>query len=180
MIDVNSWIPVPDFPNYEIYIATNEVKSLNYNHTWKVILLKPYITKFWYIQYSLWWRKKTYCFHQIVARIKYGYWALNGMEVCHSDWNSKNNHPDNLRYWTRSENYFDKVKHWNHHMKWKFWKLCPYSKPVLQYSKHWEFIKEWDSVVDIKIGIWISNNNISSCCRWKRKSAGWFIWKYKN
>lgn len=163
MIDVNAWLSVPDFPNYEIRIATNDVISLNY---WKK------------------WKPKTIKFHQIVARIKYGYWTPEWLEVCHNDWNARNNYPDNLRYDTRINNAKDRVKHWKcskiSPSKWKFWKDNHLSKSTLQYAKEWKFIKEWDSISDINRAFWLNVWNISSCCRWKLKTAVWFKWKYKN
>ena len=38
-----------------------------------------------------------------------------GMEVCHNDGDSTNNHLDNLRYDTSSDNELDKVRHGTHH-----------------------------------------------------------------
>jgi len=170
MIDINSWLPVPDFPNYEIRINTNELKSLKYRH------------KIWVEKVIIWWldksnhkvyrlNKKTIYFHQIVARIKYGYWCPIKLNVCHNDGNPLNNHPDNLRYDTSWSNHKDKFKHWyKSHSE----------KIVMQYSLGWEFIKEWDSGKKASIYLWIHATSISACCKWKLKFAYWFIWKFKN
>jgi len=50
--------------------------------------------------------------------------------------------------------------------------------PVLQYTKDDEFIKEWDGAIDAHRELKI--NHISSVCKGKMKTAGGFIWKYKN
>ena len=181
MIDVNSWLPVPDYPNYEIMIITNTIKSLNYIRTWNERLLKWYITKKWYIIFWLSnnWKARTIWIHTIVARIKYGYWTPEWLEVCHNDWNPTNNHYNNLRYWTHKENVKDTIIHWNHNTKWKFWKYNHSSKKIIQYSKYWELIMEWENSYEVHRKCWISPSNIWECCRWKRKSAWWYIWKYK-
>lgn len=49
-------------------------------------------------------------------------------------------------------------------------------KQVLQFDKQGNFIKEWNSVVEAtKI-----YSNVSPVLKGKRKTAGGFIWKYKN
>ncbi len=54
------------------------------------------------------------------------------------------------------------------------------SKPVLQYAKNMILLKEWESAKKVQDSININRNHISECCSKKRKSAGGFIWKYKN
>jgi hypothetical protein len=53
-------------------------------------------------------------------------------------------------------------------------------KSVVQFTKQGEFIKNWEtmSMASKTLNIWISN--ISSSCLGKVKSAGGFIWKFKN
>jgi group I intron endonuclease len=52
-------------------------------------------------------------------------------------------------------------------------------KPIIQYTKDGEFIKEWPSLSDAAKSLGIHNGCISSACTGKRKSAGGFLWKYK-
>lgn len=51
--------------------------------------------------------------------------------------------------------------------------------PVMQYDKNGNFIKEWrgasEAVRKLKIP-----DKINRCCKGKQKTAGGFIWKYKN
>ena len=51
------------------------------------------------------------------------------------------------------------------------------SKPVLQFTKEGEFIKEYQSIDNAikQTGIL----HISDVCRCERKTAGGYIWKYK-
>lgn len=52
------------------------------------------------------------------------------------------------------------------------------SKPILQFSKNGVFIKEFPSVIEGKRQT--GCDHISEVCKNKRKTAGGFIWKYKN
>jgi group I intron endonuclease len=53
-------------------------------------------------------------------------------------------------------------------------------KPILQFNKDNTFIREWNSVKEAGETLLIDRSNISGCCRGKQKTAGGFIWKYKN
>ncbi len=53
-------------------------------------------------------------------------------------------------------------------------------KPVLQYDKQGNFIKEWPSAKDAAAALKLHKGNITSCCKNKIKLCGGFIWKYKN
>jgi len=53
-------------------------------------------------------------------------------------------------------------------------------KIVLQYDKSGKLIKEWVGLSIIQEEIGINKSNIANCCRGVAKSAGGFIWKYKN
>ena len=92
-------------------------------------------------------------------------------EINHRDENKKNNcvenlewmiHRDNLNYGTRNERVGDLL-----------------SKPILQYSKSGEFIREWQGSREAERILGIANSNIIACCKGRYKSAGGFIWKYK-
>lgn len=52
-----------------------------------------------------------------------------------------------------------------------------HSKPVLQYDINNNLIKEWPSITDAEQTLEIYK--ISECCSFKRRSAGGFIWRYK-
>jgi hypothetical protein len=54
-------------------------------------------------------------------------------------------------------------------------------KAVLQYSLGGEFIKEWPNAYAASIGLGKRiNADIGLVCKGKKKSAGGYIWKYKN
>lgn len=52
------------------------------------------------------------------------------------------------------------------------------SIPVLQFTKSGEFIRKWDSIIQVERELGISNSNISMCCKGKRKSAYSYKWQY--
>lgn len=55
-------------------------------------------------------------------------------------------------------------------------KSGPPKKPILQYSKDGEFIREWTSASDVQF---IKRKAIVECLSGRNKTAGGFIWKYK-
>ena len=54
-----------------------------------------------------------------------------------------------------------------------------HSKVVLQYDMNLNLIREWPSVIDAEQNLNIAHSDISKCALNKRRSAGGFIWKYK-
>ena len=51
---------------------------------------------------------------------------------------------------------------------------------ILQYSKTGEFIAEYPSIGEAYRQTSYSQSSICKCCKGERKSAGGYIWKYKN
>lgn len=51
---------------------------------------------------------------------------------------------------------------------------------IEQYTKDGIFVTEWPSIKKAGEVLHIEKGSISGCCRGKYKSAGGFIWKYKN
>ena len=95
----------------------------------------------------------------------------NKPQINHKDENKLNNcvenlewirHIDNCNYGSRNERVADSL-----------------SKPILQYSKSGDFIREWKSASEVKRVLGIDNSHIIHCCKGKRKSSGGFVWRYK-
>lgn len=53
------------------------------------------------------------------------------------------------------------------------------TKPILQYTKDGEFIREWTSASEASRVIGIHQGDITNCCKGKRKSAGGLVWRYR-
>ena len=52
------------------------------------------------------------------------------------------------------------------------------TKPILQYTKDGEFIKEWTSAKEASRVLGINHCHITTCCKGKLKSAYGFVWTY--
>jgi predicted GIY-YIG superfamily endonuclease len=53
-------------------------------------------------------------------------------------------------------------------------------KPIIQYSRNGDFISEWRSAADVERALKIKSENISRVCLKKQKTAGNFIWRFKD
>jgi hypothetical protein len=52
-------------------------------------------------------------------------------------------------------------------------------KIILQFTKDGQLVKEWESILSINKSLKIAQASIISCCKNLRKSAGGYIFKYK-
>ena len=95
----------------------------------------------------------------------------NKPQVNHKDENKKNNCADNLEWATAKENsnYGSRNERSGYSR----------SKPILQYSKSGEFIRDWQGASEVERVLGINNSHIIECCKGKLKSSGGFVWKYK-
>jgi hypothetical protein len=58
--------------------------------------------------------------------------------------------------------------------------LTSYYKPLLQYDLEGNFIKEWNSGKEVSKMLKINRASLSSALTGKNKTAGGFVWHYKN
>ena len=115
--------------------------------------------------------KKTYRVHSLVAQTFIPN-PDNLPQVNHKDEDKENNSVQNLEwcdqkyninYGTRTQRQAEKL-----------------SKPILQYTKSGEFVREWKSTHDVERNLGYFHNYISSCCNGRYKSSYNFIWKFKD
>ena len=166
-----------------LYQVSNKgrVKSLNYNHTKKEKILKPY-SYLGYQQISLFKSstKKLCLVHRLVYEAFVGKLPKfenkgighgNEMwEINHKYENPSNNCIENIELVTRTENcnYGTRLSR----------QIKTQSKKVFQYSTNIVYIKTFDSLSSCKKeGFDIGK--ISLCCNHKRKTHGGYIWSYE-
>ena len=104
--------------------------------------------------------------HRIIAEKFLSDWDPN-KEVDHKDRNKLNNMVTNLLVCDHRQNMNNPltIKH--------------ISKSVLQYTKDNKFVKEYISTMEVERQTKIYHGSIVNCCNHKLKSAGGYIWKYK-
>lgn len=163
-----------DIEGYKgLYQVSNKgnVKSLKYG---KERILKPGIDRDGYYKIMLYNNsvRKTFRLNRLVAQAFIPN-LDNKPQVNHLDENKLNNCVDNLSWTTAKEN--------NNHGTRNERVDDSHSKPILQYSKSGNFIREWKSASEVKRVLGIDNSHINACCRNnpKHKSAYGFVWRYK-
>ena len=194
-----------DIEGYEGYQVSNlgMVRSLDRidsnNHPLKGAILKPYISNSGYLLVGLYKQHKRdrKLLHRLVAEAfipnpdnKPEIDHINTIKTDNTVWlnedGSVNYEKTNLRWTTRKENINNPLTKTKMQInarkpsKGKYGKKHHRSKPIIQYDKEGNFIREWDCANDVERVLGISNKHIGSVCLGKRKSCGGYIWKYKN
>lgn len=117
---------------------------------------------------------------------------FEGAEIDHINTIRYDNRAENLRWVTRSENLLNPItrKKLSETMKGKNINHPSYSKQVVKFDLEGNFIAEYPSIMEASRQTGVDYSSISKCCKGKikkddkgcyytPKSAGGFIWKYK-
>ena len=196
------WKDIKGYEGYQVS-SLGRVRSLDRidsnNHPLKGVILKPYISNSGYLLVGLYKQQKRdrKLLHRLVAEAFIPN-PDNKPEIDHintiktdntvflNEDGSINYEKTNLRWTTRKENINNPLTKTKMQInarkpsKGKYGKKHHRSKPIIQYDKEGNFIKEWDCANDVERVLGISNKHIGSVCLGKRKSCGGYIWKYKN
>ena len=169
------WKDIKGFEGLYQVSDQGRVKSLKFG---KERILKPQRDKNGYLLVDLCKNKesKKCKVHRLVCQT----FLINPQnlpQVNHKDEDKTNNRVDNLEWCDRKYNSNYGTRTQRVAEKNTNGKL---SKPVLQYTKYCEFIKEWKSASDVERNLGYAQQNISRCCLGRCKSAYGFLWKYKN
>ena len=166
MIDIEEF---RDVPGYEgLYEVSNKGRVRRNGK-----ILKPTLLNNGYLRVELHKQKteKQVLVHRLVAMT----FILNPNNlpcVNHKDEDKTNNAVDNLEWCTHeyNTNYGTRNERASINL----------SKPILQFDLQGSFIKEWSSGIEAEEFTKISRASICSCCKGNLKTAGGFVWKYKN
>lgn len=161
---------------YKNYLVSNmgRVKHLSHttnNKTFKETILAPRKIKGGYIIVRLINDEfqKDFYVHRLVCEA-FCPNPYNFNEVNHKDEDKTNNCADNLEWCNRyyNNNYGTRKQKVSQALK----------KPVSQFTTDGEFIRLWDSAIDVEQELSISKQGIYNCCRGKQQTAGKYKWRY--
>ena len=185
--DQELWKPIIGYEEYEVS-NKGRIKRLAYYKTvckgskqfCEERILKPQMRKFGYQAVTLSHNSKVKSFliHRLVATAFIPN-PKNLPQVNHKDENPSNNNANNLEWCTQEYNSNYGTSKFRIAEKLKNGIM---SKPVEQYNKQGEFIREYPSAIEASRVLGLSVSGIVSCCNDNKKYAhcGGFFWKYKN
>ena len=167
-----------DIKGYEgIYQVSNigRIKSLaretRNGSCKKEKILKTQIDKKGYLTIDLRKNKqrKSYKVHRLVA-LAFIQNLDNKPQINHIDGNKRNNKIENLEWCTNSEN---QIHSYKNNLK--------ETKRIIQYDLKGNFIKEWESAIEVSKYYNIHYSRIYRCCNneYGCKTCKNFVWKYK-
>ena len=181
------WKTIDGYEGYEVS-NYGRVKSLGNDKTRKEKILKPATTKDGYqiVCFCKNCKSKWFSVHRLVA-MAFIPNPNNLPQVNHIDEVKTNNHVSNLEwcdrkyninYGARNEKVSNAISGENNHMYGKFGKDSPNSKQVIQLTLDGDYIKNWDSIIDVERELGFYKQNISACCKGRYKSAHGYKWAY--
>lgn len=147
------------------------VRSLNYNKTGVIQVMKHKVNKLGYqsVHLSKEGKAKTLYVHRLVAQAFIPN-PDNLPEVNHKDENPSNNRVENIEWCDRTYN-----NNYGSRNEKAAESLCI---PIIQYSKDGTIVALYNGVNDAERQTGVGHSNITKCCKYIRKTAGGYIWRY--
>lgn len=157
-----------------LYQVSNHgrVRSLNYNHTGEIQMLKLSEYKNGYLRVCLVKNKKRKDFlvHRLVgfafSDLIPNNDPINKIHINHIDENKHNNHVENLEWVTQKQN--------NTHGT----RVERQAKSISKKVRCVETGEIFESIIDVERKLGLPNTNIGKCCKGKQKTCGGFHWMY--
>lgn len=189
MENIETWKDIEGFENLYQISSNGKIKSLNYRHTGKERIIKPYYRKNYHIiRLYKEGKMKRFLVHRLVA-MAFIPNPNNYPCVNHKDENPSNNYIENLEwctyqynlnYGTRNER-ASKTKKDKKQTKEQIEKRAKaHQKSIVQLDKNNNFIIEWQSATQASNELNIDSSSITKCCKNKLKTCGGYIWRYAN
>lgn len=183
------WKPVSGFEGLYEVSDIGRVRSVFYRKSRGPIIMKFYRHSNYYGDddnryriVTLWRDKRKYKIfvHRLVAEA----FLPNPdkkKEVDHINGIRYDNRVDNLRWVTRSENRQNPIskQRMREAHRGCFGSLNSHHHSVSQFTLDGKFIRQWESISAAVREIGIGQSSISLCCSGRYKSAGGYIWRYK-
>lgn len=175
------WKDIEGYEGKYMISSLGNVLTLNYKRTGKNKILKPVLLNMGYYVVGLCknGKQKKHYIHRLIAQAFIPN-PDNKPEIDHIDTNPLNNNINNLRWVTSKENSNNNFtkQHCSEKRKTMIGVKHPKSKKIVQLTQNGEFIKQWDSIMDVQRELNIQHSNIWKTINGIRNSAGGYKWQY--
>ena len=162
------WKDIKDYEGMYQVSSEGRVKSLKYGEE-KILKNNKNNSGYLSVSLSKDGKRKTYSIHRLVAQAFISN-PNNLLEINHIDEDKTNNRVENLEWCT---------KQYNNNYGTKNERAAERNtKRILQFTKEGEFIKKWDSTMQIERELGFNGGNITKCCKGKCKLTYGYKWRY--